>query len=175
MNSTSIGRLSSLFQRRLMISGTALLVSFLLLVLCPTALLAFKCNVTATGLAFGNYDSLNPVSTNATADIGVTCSIKAKNKSAPLVVTVSVDTGSSGSFSQRYMTSVSGAGVLNYNMYMDAAGINVWGDGSGGTSNRVVNVTKESPFNAKIYGKIPAGQNIPAGSYSDAITVTVLW
>lgn len=148
---------------------------FLLLMLWPTAGLAFKCNVTATGLSFGGYDALNPVPASATAVIEVTCNIKEKNKAAPLTVSISVSSGSSGNFGQRSMTHVSGADVLYYNLYMEAGGGGIWGDGGGGSENLVAYVTQEAPVNAKIYGKIPAGQNVLVGSYSDAVTVSILY
>jgi spore coat protein U-like protein len=175
MNNTPGKLLLPLLWRKKILLRTVLFLSMLMLTIWSTAALAFQCNVTATGLSFGGYDALSPIATSATADIGVTCNLKSTNKNAPLTVTVSVNAGNSGSFSQRVMASVSGGYVLNYNLYMDAAGSIIWGDGSGGSNNQVVNVTKESPFNAKIYGKISPGQNVPAGSYSDAITVTVLW
>jgi spore coat protein U-like protein len=73
------------------------------------------------------------------------------------------------------MTHVSGADVLNYNLYMDAGGGSIWGDGGGGSENLVAYVTQEAPVNAKIYGKIPAGQNVLVGSYSDTVTVSILY
>jgi spore coat protein U-like protein len=156
-------------------SGGVACFLLLLLMLWPTAGLAFKCNVTATGLSFGGYDALNPVPASATAVIEVTCNIKEKNKAAPLTVSISVSSGSSGNFGQRSMTHVSGADVLYYNLYMEAGGGGIWGDGGGGSENLVAYVTQEAPVNAKIYGKIPAGQNVLVGSYSDAVTVSILY
>ncbi|HKJ04612.1 MAG TPA: spore coat U domain-containing protein [Geopsychrobacteraceae bacterium] len=151
-----------------------LLLILCLVILLPASASAFKCNITVTGVAFGSYNALAPATTSTTGDIGVTCNIKAKNKAAPLSVSVSISAGQSGSFSQRFMTDASGS-MLNYNLYMDAGGGTIWGDGTGGSSNRIENVTQESPLNAKVYGRIPAGQNAPVGSYSDILTVTVLW
>jgi spore coat protein U-like protein len=36
-------------------------------------------------------------------------------------------------------------------------------------------VTRDTPFMATIYGRIPASQNVSAGGYTDVITVTVDW
>lgn len=173
MNKSSIGK-RFLWDPKNVFS--LLSVILLSLMLWPaSSALAFKCNVTATGVTFGGYDALSSIPTSGTGDVSVTCNIKGKNKAAPLTVTISVSAGNSGNFGQRTMTHVSGTDVLNYNLFMDAGGSTVWGDGTGGSNNRVVNVTKESPFNAKIYGRIPAGQNIPVGSYSDLITVSIFY
>jgi len=145
------------------------------ILLWPVAGQAFKCNVTAGGIAFGGYDAFSPVPTTATADIGVTCNIKEKNKAAPLPVMISVSAGNSGSTAQRQLRHAAGGAVLNYNLYMDAGGGTIWGDGTGGSNSRIENVTKESPFNARIYGRIPALQNVPVGSYSDMITISILY
>lgn len=157
-----------------MLGRGLLLSAVLILILSAGHVEALRCNVTATGFSFGGYDPLSPIPASTTGSIGVTCNVKAKNKEAPVSVEISVSPGQSGSFGQRYMTSASGA-MLYYNLYMDAGGGSVWGDGSGGSGNQVVNVTKESPYNARVYGRIPALQNVPPGSYSDLITVSIFY
>lgn len=134
---------------------------------------AFNCNVNASGVSFGGYNVFSPIPLDATGSISVDCNIPARNPHAPLTVTVSISPGNSGSFAQRTMQ---GPGsVLNYNLYMSPSFSSVWGDGSGGTNVRTALVTRDTPLTATIYGRIPARQNVSAGSYSDLLTVTVTW
>jgi len=87
---------------------------------------------------------------------------------------ISLNTGGSGSFASRKMSS--GVNLLNYNLYKAVSHTTVWGDGTGGTGiftdNALIEVLGTSIDHA-IYGSIPAGQYVAAGSYTDTITVTV--
>jgi spore coat protein U-like protein len=65
--------------------------------------------------------------------------------------------------------------LLNYNLFTDAARSAVWGDGTQGTSTLSSKVQRNKPWVATVYGRIPAGQNVPVGLYSDTLTVTIIW
>jgi spore coat protein U-like protein len=83
-----------------------------------------------------------------------------------------LSTGSSGSYAARTLRS--GAFELPYNLYLDAARTQVWGDGSAGTftdSPNPGNVTRTIP----VYGRIPPLQDAAAGTYSDTIVVTFVF
>jgi spore coat protein U-like protein len=80
--------------------------------------------------------------------------------------------GSSNTFNSREMRR--GVDVLQYNLYRDASRTVIWGNLSGGTSvyydyglanNRDTTVT--------VYGRIPAGQDVSAGAYSDTVTIEI--
>lgn len=134
---------------------------------------AFSCDVSATGVNFGSYDVFSPVPLDSTGSINVTCNIPPKNPHAPLAVTVSLSPGNSGSFAQRAMQQTGGPDQLNYNLYTNASMSTPWGDGGGSSSVETAFVTKDMPYRATIYGRIPAKQNVRAGSYGDIITVTI--
>jgi spore coat protein U-like protein len=52
--------------------------------------------------------------------------------------------------------------------------VTVWGDGSAGTSTVLLRkVNRNRPVTTTIYGRIPPGQNVSVGTYSDAVTVTI--
>jgi spore coat protein U-like protein len=115
----------------------------------------------ATGPAFGSYDPLAPAPLDAAGSITYTCT--------PPRPTVQLSTGSSGTYSARTLRS--GSATIRYNLYLDAARTQVWGDGSGGTwTDRALpgNRTRTLP----IYGRIPPLQDAVAGSYFDTIVVT---
>jgi spore coat protein U-like protein len=88
--------------------------------------------------------------------------------------TVSLGTGNSGSYAPRLLSS--GVSTLSYNLYTSAAHSSVWGDGTGVTalvSDHVLLIVGLNTFNYPVYGRIPAGQDAAAGSYTDTIMVTV--
>jgi spore coat protein U-like protein len=132
----------------------------MLLVAAPAS--ALVCNVTAQGVAFGAYDTLNASATEGVGNVQVICL-------TPVSFTVSLDSGS-GSYAQRMMSG--GAGQLGYNLYTDSSRTTVWGDGLGATSNvSASGILVDLP----VYGRIPARQNVGAASYADSITVTVTY
>ena len=64
----------------------------------------------------------------------------------------------------------SGADILEYNLYTDPSRLTVWGDDSAGT----VTVSETASTAEKtIYGRVPGRQNVPAGTYTDVVLVTI--
>ena len=118
------------------------------------------CTLNVVGVIFGSYDTLSGTAVDSTGNIGVTCDL-----ATPYTIALSPG---SGSYASRAMTS--GATVLNYNLYTDATRLIVWGDGSGGSSP-VVGLGANN--NHTVYGRIPGSQNVPVGTYTDTITVTL--
>ena len=62
-----------------------------------------------------------------------------------------------------------GSATLNYQLYSDAARTTVWGDDTYGNSVS----TSGTDVDLSVYGRIPGQQNVPAGSYSDVLTITI--
>ena len=80
--------------------------------------------------------------------------------------------GGAPTFNPRRM--LKGAEALTYNLYRDAARTTIWGDGTGGTQIYSVIVTPPArPVDVPIYGRIPSGQDVTAGTYSNTITATI--
>ncbi len=122
---------------------------------------------TPSGIAFGAYDIFSLSDDTGTGSFSVTgCSVGART----YVTTLS--TGSSNSFTTRTMKTSGNS--LNYNLYTDATYTSIWGSGSGGTSSvSKTNGSGGTGSTITIYGKIPAEQDVYAGSYSDSITITI--
>jgi spore coat protein U-like protein len=135
--------------------------------------MAFQCDVTASSISFGSYDIFSSTPKDTVGTVRVSCNIPAQNPQAPLMVTVSLSPGISGNVAQRQMESAGGA-RLNYNLYSNSSFSSIWGDG-GSFAAQTAFITKETPYTATIYGRMPAKQNVSVGSYSDVITVTVNW
>jgi spore coat protein U-like protein len=119
------------------------------------------CTLSVLGVIFGSYDTFSNVPLdNAGGNVAVTCDI-------PTPYTIALGSGG-GAYTLRTM---SGAGsALNYNLFIDPTRLVVWGDGNAGTS---VVAGATTSANHTIYARIPARQNVPVGSYTDTVIVTL--
>ena len=132
------------------------------LALLPGLAYAAGCTVTVVNVAFGGYDVFQQQDTETTGSVNVTCDSSAS-------YTISLSAGL-GTFAARAM--LSGSQQLSYNLFTDPQRLTIWGDGSSGTATVSASGTGAS---YTVYGMIPARQNVPAGTYSDTITVTVTY
>ena len=130
-----------------------------------TAYAAPSCTVSTTSVNFGSYNVFTGSDTDSTGTITIDCNGSAHD----IVVTLSK--GASSSFSPRTM--LRGSEGLSYNLYRDAARTSVWGDGTAGTSTYTNPNPPNSPFNVPIYGRVPAGQDVSAGVYSDTVSAVI--
>lgn len=128
----------------------------------PVGARAATCTLTITNVAFAAYDVFTKAKTNSTGKVKVKCNAIAS-------YTISLSAGS-GTFASRVM--LSGSYQLDYNLYTNNTHTTIWGDGTSGTST--VSATGLGATYT-VYGQIPALQNVPVGSYSDTVTVTVTY
>jgi spore coat protein U-like protein len=64
--------------------------------------------------------------------------------------------------------------TMNYNLYLDAACNVIWGDGTSSTSTYTnASPPNNTPIVVTIYGRISAGQDVRAGTYTDTVTAIV--
>lgn len=134
------------------------------------ALLA-NCTVAGTGISFPNYVSPGGGNSSSSGTIGVTCT----GLGLLVSYTIKLSTGSSGSFANRSLVFAS-ANHLTYNMYTNSSRVTIWGDGTSGTSTVTDSYLLSIGNNLRnytVYGLIPGGQNKPAGTYTDSITITI--
>jgi spore coat protein U-like protein len=135
---------------------------------CPAAhALAANCSASATGVAFATYTPLTIATSTAT--ITISCTLV----TAPAPATITLSAGASNSFAARTM--VLGGNTLTYNLYVDAAHTQIWGDGTGGSVTDTVNLTPGlfPTTNVTVYGLMPSQDPAPGVGYTDNITVTV--
>ena len=129
-----------------------------------------NCLITAGALGFGTYD---PVSANASspldgsATLTVTCTQGAAAK-IMLGQGAHQDSGSTDGTPIRRM--MSGSTYLSYQLYKDVAGGVVWGNTDG---THVAYTGTGSSGSVSVYGRVAAGQNVPAGSYTDTVLATI--
>jgi spore coat protein U-like protein len=137
----------------------------------PGAARAQSCSVSAAGVAFGGYNPQSATADDGTGTVSVACSTSVTS------VIVALTAGNSGSYTTREMES--GSNVLDYNLYTTTTRTTVWGIGSGGAPYVTLSSGTVSGgqrhFSQTVYGRIPAAQNVRAGSYSDTITMIVVF
>ena len=151
------------------------LLAVLALLACTDAQ-ALDCTVSTTGVAFGVYDPVLTTPTDSTGNLTVRCTHQGGG-AVRANYTAALSSGGSGSYAQRQMRA--GTAVLNYNLFDGATLTRVWGNGTGG-SGLVTGSLLVNPGNFEInealhpiYGRIPAGQAVAIGSYTDTILVTL--
>jgi len=127
---------------------------------------AWACTISAAPVNFGAYAPSSASERLGYGTVNVTCP-----GTASPTAQLSISAGASASFLSRRMNS--GANALQYNLYTSSAvGAPVWGDGSGG-SVTVTIAGANATTATTVYGRIPAQQNVQAGTYSDTMIVTV--
>lgn len=121
------------------------------------------------GVAFQDYDGTRIV--DATGYIKFKCS---SNNTSSINIIITLSKGLySNNYSMRYMKNTNNNYYLAYNLYIDAARTQIWGDGSGGTFVYSASVTPGVENTVIIYGRIPANQNPFIGNYEDRIIATI--
>ena len=141
-----------------------------LLLLAPATGQA-ACTVSASGVVFGVYSPTSGGATDITGTVTLTCTA---GSDTATTYSFAAGAGGGGSFAARRMSG--GAGNLPYQLYIDAAHTQVWGDGTAGTSvipsSPDTIVTKGGSASYTVYGRIAADAAISPGGYSDSIVVT---
>jgi len=140
-----------------------------------TATVTSGCVIASTtDLAFGNYDPANvnfSTQKTGTGSVSVRCVIGGTGISLALNQGAHPVTGSTCTIPQRQM--VFGINTLPYFLYSNPGNTTVWGCTTG---TNTVSFTPTGVLTANVlttYGVIPAGDDTPAGNYSDTVTATV--
>ena len=146
-----------------------------LILVCVTAIVVLSaseahaapgCTISATSVNFGSYNVFTGSTTDSTGTVTINCNGSAHN------ITVGLSQGSSSTFNPRTM--IKGGETLTYNLYRDAARTTIWGDGTGGTSTYTnANPANNADIILTVYGRVPAGQDVSAGAYSDTVAAVI--
>lgn len=123
-----------------------------------------SCSITAWPLDFGILSPRDRIKSRSTK-LELRCTNKMK-------YTVSLGEGDAYRSGMRNMQKVGGSEIIPYGLYVDSDHRTLWGsatstiaDGKGSGSYAVI----------PIYGKIQADTDLPVGSYSDTVVVTVTY
>ena len=138
----------------------------LLALLVPAAPVEGACTITTTAVSFGVYDPFGLGPNDSTGRVTYRCGRRDRN------ITIMLATGASGTFNPRTM--FVGVEGLTYNLYRNAARSRIWGDGSGGTRfYRRRNPPNNRNVVLTVYARIPANQDVSAGTYTDSVPVVI--
>ena len=134
--------------------------------LSVTATVTKNCSITTTPVAFGSYD---PIVANAaspldgTGTVVVTCTKGAGTR-------IDLGLGSNATGSTRRM--LGGTDLLTYELYTDTGRSTVWGAGAG-AGQSIPAAPNKNPRTFTVYGRVAAGQDVGAASYSDTVVATI--
>jgi spore coat protein U-like protein len=135
--------------------------------LAVSATIANNCTITTSPVGFPAYD---PIVTHAstpddstTGSVTVTCTKGA-------AATIGLGLGANVSGSQMRMAN--GTNYLNYALYQDSGHATVWGTSGAGLLSPGAAPSKAART-FTVYGRIPAAQDLPAGTYTDTVVATV--
>ncbi len=127
-----------------------------------------NCRVSVTNLSFGDYDPLGAhtlSSLDASATLDLLCT-------KDLAVVVSLDQGQHPASTRSVRQLEMGTNHLDYQLYRDPARQAIWAEGEFG--ERVAGTgLVSSPVAVTVFGRIPGGQVVPAGAYTDVVTARV--
>jgi len=123
---------------------------------------AAACSVTANPLSFPDYNGSSSV--NVSSVVGFNCS-------APVVATMSMDSGQHAMGSQRYMVNAGATSGLAYNLYNTSSGA-PFGDGTTGATHTF---TSSTGANTAVTGTIAGGQGFLEGAHLDIVSVTIAY
>jgi spore coat protein U-like protein len=135
-----------------------------------SATVTANCTISTAPLAFGAYD---PITANAVSSLdgSGTVTVTCTNGSSAVITLgqgANPDAASEDTAPLRRMTD--GTNFLAYSLFSDAARTIAWGNTAGTGANHT---GSGMATNLTVYGSVAAGQNVPAGSYSDTVVATV--
>jgi spore coat protein U-like protein len=121
-----------------------------------------------SNVAFGTYNVFSATPLDSVGQVRWRCS----GVTFPQV-RITIDRGRSSTFLPRRM--YSGANPLDYNLYLDAARQQVWGDESPGTQAYYQQYWGFGWVTLNVFGRVPASQDAAVGSYRDDVAVVINW
>lgn len=126
--------------------------------------------VSVPDMAFPDYDALTGSDVGQSVNLTIRC-----NPNTDYEIALDAGSNPAGStYGTRAM--ILGGEYLGYDLYTDAGHTDLWGSTTGVGGNTVVGAAPAPPEDVviPIYGNIPTGQLVTAGTYTDAaVTVTL--
>lgn len=125
-----------------------------------------NCIIAVSDLAFGAYD---PLATNATQQLDASANVRMMcTRSSRATITIDIGRNAIGN-----IRALSGGGTQHvaYRLYRDSGRTQEWGGGAEGL--QFVSEGTHKPQQLIVYGRIPPGQEVASGVYTDVVTATV--
>lgn len=124
------------------------------------------CSISTTPVAFSSYAPLGGNAStpdDSTGTVTVRCS-------TGTVANIGLDCGITCAVGVRHMKS--GSDLLSYDLYQNTSRTTEWGNGIGSWLTTPA-ASDSNPQVYTVYGRIPAAQSAPPGSYADTVVATV--
>jgi len=122
------------------------------------------CTLTGGVLDFGNYISGQENALDAAGRIDfVNCSG---------TLTFELDGGANGTINDRKMRGPDG-NTLDYQIYSNPSRTTIWGTGGNGFEFPLQGDGTPSTAFVPVHGRIPGGQAVPGGNYTDIVNITL--
>jgi len=129
-----------------------------------SAEVASNCRIAISNLAFGKYDPLAQHATtelDASAAVTMLCTRSSR-------ASINIDFGRNAVGASRGLAG--GTQHVSYQLYQDSGRTREWGRGDG---LQFVSQGIHKPQELTLYGRIPPGQEVASGVYTDVVTATV--
>lgn len=120
-----------------------------------------NCRITNFALAFGNYDPTTPTNRDAQTDFTVRCT---RGVTASIALNLGLYEAGTGTRKLAF-----GTERLDYALYTDALRTTAWTT----AAPKAYVAADNAPSTQTIYGRITAGQDVPAGDYFDTVQATI--
>ena len=129
---------------------------------------ATGCTVlSVSGVNFGEYNPRDRMPFDSVGTIVYEC----RGAGGADTVSIELSRSRAGRF-DRTMTRMGSA--IEYNLFLDPARTQIWGDGTGGTGVYRGRASSQ-PVSVPVYGRLAPRQSLPEGNYADSIVVTLVY
>ena len=133
-----------------------------------SAVVVANCRFTLTGLNFGSYD---PLGAHQTADLDATATV-ALSCTRGSQAAISMNGGRAPVSGTALRALTASDSVLQYQIFRDSNRRDVWATGADALRFQAT-AAAGSRHEFIVYGRIPGGQEVAAGMYTDVVTATV--
>lgn len=126
-----------------------------------------NCTISTAAISFGDYDVLSANPLDQTGSVTITCTTGA---AATIKLGQGSNSGTGSTDGAPVRRLANNGNYLVYQIYQDSGRSTVWGN----TAGTGVSETGNGAAQVKtVYGRISAGQNVPAGAYGDTVVAQV--
>ncbi len=142
--------------------------------LAVSAAIANSCKITSTtAVAFAAYDPADVNFATPLDNAGTVVLRCTKNTVATIAMGQGVNPTGGSTCTAPVRQMASGVDRLGYALYSDAGRTTVWGCTAPTNTVSSTSTGVATPATLNVYGRVPAAQDVPAGTYTDTVTVSV--
>jgi spore coat protein U-like protein len=156
----------------LLLSNTVAMAGSATGALAVSATVSPTCAVTTSPVNFGAYHPAAKAPTDATGLLVITCT-------EGVFFDIALDAGAypsiPGDAATRRMTRIERGRSLPYALFADSVRTTLWGSAYNTTQRFFTHAGNGAAHDYPVYGRIDAGQYVPAGLYADTVIATLTY